>query len=548
MKKYLDIKANEVSTQQSTSKLRANLNMKPNIKPSTSASASTSTTARNVGHTRTASTSTASQIRNLTTSLTRVSRKEPITTVPTPYIPVRSVPASRTASESQTERGGKPTAARPGSAQEVKGPVPPLRSQATVISRTTTSAPHRLPMASSINPTLATSGPQNLASDGPRRVPMPMPPPPAPAKEKVAIILKRPTSRADTASSSSGQRPAVSAARDKKPVVTVASSLRGPTITKASVQPKATKPTIAAASSSGNTKPLIINSKPLWGRSAPVPKAAATSSQRTAAPPSKTLSKKPSSRHVPAPSSDASKTRPTTPALIALPPSPTPKDNTDTEEILVMEEPEKGPDQNDDQRSGDETPSSRRSPTPTIDSVKLDNEQQQVQEQKAKPSPIPSETIADPTSVNGDADHNEPESHSNSSTMNPTDEAPNTPQGVLLNPTNTNAAITAKTPISALLSSIQRGFLYSPSSPLSPADTYLLPGPHGTRADKNRDAPVQPFNFALHPPSNHTFGKSMEEMALGDIGVVNVTDHKLFTPSILMLDDAPRQAFVDINK
>ena len=206
-----------------------------------------------------------------------------------------------------------------------------------------------------------------------------------------------------------------------------------------------------------------------------------------------------------------------------------------------MEEPEKGPDQNDDQRSGDETPSSRRSPTPTIDSVKLDNEQQEVQEQKAKPSPIP-ETTADPTSVNGDADRNEPESHSNSSTMSSTDETPNTPQGVLPNPTNT------KTPISALLSSIQRGFLYSPSSPLSPADTYLLPGPHGRTANKNRDAPVQPFNFALHPPSNHTFGKSMEEMALGDIGVVNVTDHKLFTPSILMLDDAPRQAFVDINK
>jgi hypothetical protein len=130
-----------------------------------------------------------------------------------------------------------------------------------------------------------------------------------------------------------------------------------------------------------------------------------------------------------------------------------------------------------------------------------------MQEQEPEASPV--ETIATPVSANGEL-----ESHSNSTEMTATNESPTTPQGALFNPENTNTAIfTAKTPISALLSSIQLGFLYSPSSPLSPADSYLLPGPHGMTANKDRDAPIQPFNFALHPPSNHTFGKGMEEMA-----------------------------------
>ena len=517
MKKYLEIKSNVVSNQQSTSSLRANLNMKPNVKPSTSTSASTSTVARNPGHTRIASTSaasTASQIRNLATSLSRVGRKEqePTTTAPAPYIPVRSVPTSRTASEYQIDTGKAPTSAtRPASAQEVKGPV---RSQASVVSRATTStASHRLPSASGLNPTPATSGPQNLVSSGPRRVPMPPPPPPAPVKEKPVVTIKRPTSRADAAPSS-GQRPPVSAAPAKKPVVTIASSLRdrGPTTTKAN------KPRIAT-SSSGSTKPLVINNKPAWGRSAPVSKAAAIASQRAV--PSKALTKKPSCRQVSAPTSEASKTRPTTPALIALPPSPTPEHNTDADVISTTKEPENRLDQNDDQRFGDEALSSTQSPLLAVDEVKVDDERQEVQEQP-KASPISSETIANPISVNGDS---EPETHSNSAETNSnsvasvTNECPTTPQDTVLNPENTNTAIfTAKTPISTLLSSIQRGFLYSPSSPLSPADSYLLPGPRGITTNKDRDAPIQPFNFALHPPSNYTFGKEMA------FGVVKVAD------------------------
>lgn len=177
-----------------------------------------------------------------------------------------------------------------------------------------------------------------------------------------------------------------------------------------------------------------------------------------------------------------------------------------------MQGPENRLDQNNDQGSGDETPSSRQSPIPTTDGVQVDDERQEVQEQEPKVLPISSDTIASPISV---------KNHSNSSVTTSTIECPATPRGALLDAENTNTAIlTAKTPISALLSSIQHGFLYSPSSPLSPADSYLLPGSHGMTGNKNRDGPIQPFNFALHPPSNHTFGKGMEEMALGDIGTI----------------------------
>jgi hypothetical protein len=202
-----------------------------------------------------------------------------------------------------------------------------------------------------------------------------------------------------------------------------------------------------------------------------------------------------------------------------------------------MQIPENRLDQKDDQRSGDGTPSSRQSPIPTVDGVQVDDERQEVQEQEPKASSISSDTIANPVSVSSD--------------MTSTIECPTTPQGALLNPDNTitnTAILTAKTPISALLSSIQHGFLYSPSSPLSPADSYLLPGPRGMTGNKDRDGPIQSFNFALHPPTNRTFGKGMEEMALGDIGVVKVTDHKLFAPSPLRPGDGPRHAFVDINQ
>ena len=139
--------------------------------------------------------------------LTRVGRKEPVTTAPVPYILVNSTIVSR-----------------PGSAQELKGLV---GSQTCVVSHATTSTTPHLPITSSINPTPATSGSQSLVPSGPRRVPMPPPPPPAPVKEKLADTGKRPISRADTAPYSD-QRPAVSAAPAEIPVVTITKYIFSP--------------------------------------------------------------------------------------------------------------------------------------------------------------------------------------------------------------------------------------------------------------------------------------------------------------------------------
>jgi hypothetical protein len=93
---------------------------------------------------------------------------------------------------------------------------------------------------------------------------------------------------------------------------------------------------------------------------------------------------------------------------------------------------------------------------------------------------------------------------------------PRTPESnILPNPDDSAAVlVSAKTPISALFSSIERGFLYSPTTPLSPADAYL-PGPNGTIAYRHEthaprvEGPMRPFNHALHVvnPGEMMFGK-----------------------------------------
>ena len=68
--------------------------------------------------------------------------------------------------------------------------------------------------------------------------------------------------------------------------------------------------------------------------------------------------------------------------------------------------------------------------------------------------------------------------------------------------------LSAKTPISARLSSIERGFLYFPTTSHSPSDAYL-PGPNGTVAYRHEthapriEGPMRPFNYALHDPGDH---------------------------------------------
>ncbi|KAF8158481.1 clasp N terminal-domain-containing protein [Crassisporium funariophilum] len=571
MKKYLDIKPNNLSNKQSSSNLRTNLNMQPTVKQSTSTSVSTS----KPGHSRTASSSTmpiasaASQSRSLASSLTRVARKEAPTIAPAPYVPVRPVQPARIISDSQPAKVQRPPttgtvgATRTAPVQEGNRPAPPLRSQTSSLSRVgaaaSTVAPHRAQLPSIAK---AASGSQAAAPSGPRRVPMPMAPPPPPsaaaiqAKEKIAP--KRPISRTDNASSV-GQRPVAGSASSmppkrpisrtdnassvgQRPVASTASSVppkkaapvavpslkpRVPTA-KESVLPKPKQATTAATSSTANVKALAVTKpKPLWGRTAATKPAAATTTRV----PTKTLTKKPS-KLVSAPPSEASKTRPTTPALIALPPSPEPTDSVASKEPEEMEI------------------IAHVSPEPTVapvDVVPQAEEEKLVEEPEVGHSPM---SQHDDISYRTFANHLNAEQLSNcnfSPEVAVQDENPATPQGLLPLPAQTDAALSSKTPISALLSSIQRGFLYSPVSPLSPPDSYLAQA-QPTTADGSRPA----FNFALQPPqpNKHAFGRRQEgEMVLGDIGVVKLSDHKLFMPSSLGLDDlnGSRQAFVEIN-
>jgi len=140
---------------------------------------------------------------------------------------------------------------------------------------------------------------------------------------------------------------------------------------------------------------------------------------------------------------------------------------------------------------------------------------------------------------------------------------PCTPQSNLLpNPVTLNATVLgAKTPISALLSSIERGFLYSPTTPLSPADSYL-PGPNGTITYSHEthapriEGPMQPFNYALHATpkgsvfSNATVSQQEMKLVCGSIGVVDVNEHdKLYgmTAGLPRSDDVNRMRNVFVE-
>ena len=144
-----------------------------------------------------------------------------------------------------------------------------------------------------------------------------------------------------------------------------------------------------------------------------------------------------------------------------------------------------------------------------------------------------------------------------------TNQDPKTPQGLVPKPSNNIHA--SKTPISALLNSIERGFMYSPITPLSPADSYLpningaTPYSHQTHAP-HIQGPMQPFNYALHAHAHVQPQRSVyagfgcteslkeEDMIRGDIGVVKVDHNRLFMPSSLPgLDDGSRLAFLELN-
>lgn len=244
--------------------------------------------------------------------------------------------------------------------------------------------------------------------------------------------------------------------------------------------------------------------------------------------------------------------------MVALPPSPTPEineaDAEDAAEIpaKVAEQPQEAIKHEDIEE---------RQALPQFDAP-----QEQAEESAA--APVES-TECVPTSEGHykkreeDSDRVSPSTANNSqdaasAVRTPSAGGPQTPHGLLPLPPSSQAAFAAKTPISALLSSIERGFTYSPNTPLSPAELYLpndngaTPYSHQTHAQAQ--GPRQPFNYALHAPdvagvfAGFAFGaKKEEELVCGDIGVIKVSDHNKLFSQIGMDDATARHAFIELN-
>ncbi|KAF9533189.1 clasp N terminal-domain-containing protein [Crepidotus variabilis] len=594
MKKYLDIKSTTViSNSKSTSNLR-----ELKLKPSMSTSATTTAVDKVKGHSRTASSSsnvnstTATQSRNLVATLTRVSRKEAAVAGPKPA-PIRPTQTSRTASEAPMSNPIIAPADRPGpsrtvSVPEVKRPLPPLRAVSRPVAgpgvSTTSGTARRLPLMNESKPSAPSS------SSGPRRVPMPPPPlPPAPKKGPEAAP-KRSASRIDNSSSTtsvskvptaiqppaSKKNPTVQPIPPKKPAAVQAATSKSSAAPTAPPRerPISTKPPIpkfkpssnptastsaTSALASTSIKPLAVDkAKPRWGGR---PDAASKPVAINSKPAEKNIVKKPSSLAVKSGPKTSGLKRSITPAMIALPSSPTPEQGktadaqTSSKASEVVSEDSSTPLSADPEAiqpsleistPAEDTIGTSRKETPTPASVSP--------VESRLPTPT-NETPTRPTIVD------QPPAQLLSEPRNSPDNLPHTPQAnMLLNPAAGATAMAAKTPISALLSSIERGFLYSPTTPLSPADSYL-PGPNGTISYNHEthaprvDGPMQPFNYALHANSHGMngglFGHDGSKLICGDIGVVNVTEHdKLYggQSGLPQLEDSGRPAFSELNQ
>jgi hypothetical protein len=253
--------------------------------------------------------------------------------------------------------------------------------------------------------------------------------------------------------------------------------------------------------------------------------------------------------------------------MVALPPSPTPEEEEVVAEVVVAAEVKT----NDQIKAEEETQTEERvdehveepaeevleqinhvasSPTPDAENVQKEKEIEQPEPTEDESEHNGENDLTPRSEETDESDHSSNGNH-----------VPQTPQALLALPTANHPAVASKTPISALLSSIEQGFAFSPITPLSPADLYLpnangaTPYSHQTHA-VHLQGPRQPFNYALHAPhangvfSGFTFAdvKKEEEMVRGDIGVIKVSDHnKLFAQAGLD-DAASRHAFIELNQ
>ena len=251
--------------------------------------------------------------------------------------------------------------------------------------------------------------------------------------------------------------------------------------------------------------------------------------------------------------------------MIALPPSPTPEDQPAEKVDDELQRPEVQKEVEGD-KIETETAAQEEAPvtvlTPNVEVAgadEVDDETVEVNE----PTEIAISSSEDETANQDQVKEVDAKLTPSSLFATITNQDPKTPQGLVPKPSNNIHA--SKTPISALLNSIERGFMYSPITPLSPADSYLpningaTPYSHQTHAP-HIQGPMQPFNYALHAHAHVQPQRSVyagfgyterlreEDMIRGDIGVVKVDHNRLFMPTSLPgLDDGSRLAFLELN-
>ncbi|KAG5646317.1 hypothetical protein DXG03_003914 [Asterophora parasitica] len=573
MKKYLDIKpAATVHTELSTTRQKTTSDAKTHLSSSTSAMSSSSsrgrTESRPLAHVRSASSSVLSNDRRTAVAPAKIStetqaqRKPGKTDMAPPLlIPVRPTQPSRNLSTSRSTSSVEPRG-RVVSAQAVRPAAPPGNSRPST--RPTSANSHN--EAPQRPQTLAKplSGTQEL-STGPRRVPISeaqasearKPPKVDATRTRVVSAAARPLSKEVQETQPVKPRARVVSAASR-PISTDAklqanAAPTGPTREKAKPVPKVTSVAKAVdvpakiAKPGGLTQPTlsqlsrakaIADRKPPLaapkGRSdTPKPTAStfrqpATATQQGKVKPGTGSSKPIKAAQIPLPPSPQRSTAQLLPGDIDR--QPTPVSEAPAAPLIVPvtlpdDEPEPAvePTASRTTGDGDVTPPSLESlehappvlievpPTPSAADDEEEAADNNAQDSESLLIDFEASRLTD--------DHVEPAL----SVPDLLTGQPSTPHVLRLSDNLSDSP--TKTPISSLLSSIQRGFLFTPSSPLSPPQSYLarggmqdLPIPFPLNVDGSEDNSAhakKPFMFGV---AGDDYGRS----TLGNVENLNV--------------------------
>jgi hypothetical protein len=516
MKKYLDIKTLNTRPQLTMARLTPTLEAKSTLSVSTSAlSRAPAQTFQTQGlHSRSASSSALPADRRTKSEksskpVRHVSEKAAMSDMPPPqYVPVRPtqppsshvVSASRSTStvdaRKRTVSTLSPELTRTSNPNAPPGyPVRP--ASASSIRDAARRPEHQLK---------SQAGLQTVVVSGPRRIPLP-------EVSKEADLMKAPSTRAvpstsevqPTAKPSQSRTRPISTAQSDK-VKYAARTVRGPGSGPSSVagigpvvveRPAKTRgvaqPTLSQLSRTktpvDRKAPVTTVPKPLWG-GRPVSKTGgmkATSTQSTSRKAPVTTVARPRSRP---------EGRSITPAQIPLPPSPlpavvevasnprasTPSETLSSPPLAPLLAPMDLP--LEDEQIGTTDPDENGGEILTKIDFAVVNK-----------VPLPASTDRRATNILALSHHRS--SVANELALPDDVKQPTTPRALLIAEDSLDAAST-KTPISALLSSIQRGFLFTPSSPLSPPQSYL---PHGPASEGMKDLTI-PFPLHIDRPDS----------------------------------------------